>query len=148
MRGGVYGKLIISPNSEVIIGKNVRFFSNCQFESFSGSHVYIGDNVYFNNNCSLIVRDRVTIGEDTIISQNVVIRDSDVHKIEGKAFHSPINIGRHVWIGTNAIILKGVTIGDGAVIAAGSLVTKDVLPNTCVGGNPARLLEENVRWNQ
>jgi len=52
----------------------------------------------------------------------------------------PVTIGDHVWIGTRALILPGVTIGDGAVVGAGSVVTKDVLPNGVVAGNPARLL--------
>jgi acetyltransferase-like isoleucine patch superfamily enzyme len=58
----------------------------------------------------------------------------------------PIIIGNHVWVGMNATILKGVTIGDGAIIAAGSIVTKDVKANTLVGGVPARILKENVEW--
>ena len=57
-------------------------------------------------------------------------------------------IGSHVWIGCNVLILKGVTVGDGAVIAAGSVVTKDVPAASLVGGNPARILKENVTWGE
>ena len=58
----------------------------------------------------------------------------------------PIKIGNHVWIGQRATVLKGVTIGDGAVIAAGSIVTRDVPPHSLVGGIPAKVLKENVEW--
>lgn len=59
---------------------------------------------------------------------------------------APINIGNHVWIGLRAIILKGVTIGDGAVIAAGAVVTNNVPANSVVAGVPARVMSENVNW--
>lgn len=58
----------------------------------------------------------------------------------------PIKIGNHVWIGINATILKGVTIGDGAIIAAGAVVNKDVEENSLVGGVPAKILKKNIFW--
>lgn len=66
--------------------------------------------------------------------------------IGGKEKTAPIQIGNHVWIGARAIILKGVTIGDGVVVAAGAVVTKDVPPNTLVGGVPAKIIKENISW--
>jgi acetyltransferase-like isoleucine patch superfamily enzyme len=76
-----------------------------------------------------------------------VIRDSDNHLLDGRDRRSaPIRIGDHVWIGLRATILKGVTIGDGAVVAAGALVIHDVPPGALVGGVPARVIRENVTW--
>ena len=59
----------------------------------------------------------------------------------------PIIIGNHVWIGMNVTILKGVRIGDGAIVAAGAVVTKDVPENTLVGGVPARVLKTDISWS-
>lgn len=73
--------------------------------------------------------------------------DRDYHKMNSRTEKiQPVKIENNVWIGCNCIILKGVVIGEGAVVAAGSVVTRDVAPKTLVGGNPARLLKEDVFW--
>lgn len=80
---------------------------------------------------------------------NVIIRDSDSHRITNEPSYSvrkPIVIGDDVWIGMNVIILKGVKIGTGAIIAAGAVVTKEVPPYTLVAGVPAKVIKENVSW--
>jgi acetyltransferase-like isoleucine patch superfamily enzyme len=79
----------------------------------------------------------------------VTIRDSDNHLITSNPDFQktmPIKIGNHVWIGLNAVILKGVTVGDGAIIAAGAVVTRDVPERCLVGGVPAKIIKENVKW--
>lgn len=84
----------------------------------------------------------------TVIAKQVLIRDSDNHDIiyDGYMKSAPIWIGKHCWIGMRACILKGVTIGDGAIVAAGSVVTRDVPARALVGGVPARIIKENVEW--
>ncbi|MBO7744922.1 hypothetical protein I8J29_12005 [Paenibacillus sp. MWE-103] len=72
--------------------------------------------------------------------------DTDTHRIEGMSETKPTVIGDRVWIGSKATILKGVTIGEGAVVAAGSLVSKDVAPYALVAGVPAKPIRENVSW--
>ena len=73
--------------------------------------------------------------------------DRDYHSTgQGTEILKPVAIGNNVWIGCKAIILKGVTIGEGAVVAAGSVVTKDVAPFTLVAGNPARVIREVKGW--
>ena len=103
---------------------------------------------YINHNVNISVFSEVTIGECCVISENVVIRDSDNHKIIGSNSNetAPIKIGNHVWIGMNTVILKGVTIGDGAIIAAGSVVVHDVPANALVAGVPAKVVKNDVSW--
>jgi len=135
--------------------KNARLQVNGDFRIFSGSRVLVWINStlilgsgYINNNLILSCYDRIEIGHDVAISENVCIRDSDNHDILNSAHEKtkPVKIGNHVWIGTNVIVLKGVTIGDGAVIAAGSVVNKDIPAGCLAGGVPARVLKELVEW--
>ena len=103
---------------------------------------------YINRNCRIKCFNRIEIGKQVAISENVTLRDSDVHKITGSTNSNtkPIKIGNHVWIGTNSIILKSVSIGDGAVVAAGSLVNKDVPSRSLVAGIPAKIIRSSVEW--
>ena len=102
---------------------------------------------YINSCVNISVSGSVTIGRNVIISENVTIWDSDAHHIVGRPRGpQPIIIGDHVWIGLNATILKGVTIGDGAVIAAGALVNRNVPPRMLVAGVPARPVRL-VEWS-
>lgn len=97
---------------------------------------------------------KIEIGKDCMFSADIVIMNTDVHKIydtttklktnEGKE----ISIGNHVWLGIRTIVLKGVNIGDNSIVAAGSIVTKDVKANTVVSGNPARQVKENRNWSR
>ncbi len=81
---------------------------------------------------------KIEIGDSTIIGHQVLMLDTDFHGIDGHPEkQGPIKIGKHVWIAARAIILKGVTIGDNAIVAAGSVVTKNVAENAIVAGNPA-----------
>jgi len=88
----------------------------------------------------------IHIGEGSLIGAGCLICDSDMHEIplaSGNPIQiSPIHIGKHVFIGANCIILKGVNIGDGAVIGAGSVVTSDIPPATLAAGQPAKVLRE------
>jgi acetyltransferase-like isoleucine patch superfamily enzyme len=103
---------------------------------------------YINRHVKIKCFERIQIGKDVAISENVTIWDSDAHDIcqAGYRRTAPVTIGNHVWIGTNAIILKGVTIGDGAIVAAGATVNRDVPPHALVGGVPAKVLKTNMEW--
>lgn len=117
---------------------------------FDGGHIEVGNNSYMNASL-LQCASRITIGDDCAIASDALIQDTDFHPMldsEGREKQSsiPICIGNKVWVGAKAIILKGVTIGDGAVVAAGAVVTKDVPAHCIVAGNPARVVRENVTW--
>ena len=103
---------------------------------------------FFNSNIKIRCHEKIEIGENVAISHDVTIMDSDAHEGLWKGYKKtkPIKIGNHVWIGTRATILKGVTIGDNAIIAAGSVVTKDVPSNTVVAGVPAKVIKTNINW--
>ena len=105
---------------------------------------------FANTNTIINCFSYIEIGSGTYISDDVRIQDSDNHTVYengvAKEQTKPIIIGDHVWVGKNAIILKGVTIGEGAVVAAGSVVVKDVPSKTLVAGNPAKVIKENVEW--
>jgi acetyltransferase-like isoleucine patch superfamily enzyme len=124
------------------------------FSIFYGSSIYINQGAtlelgsgYCNYNCSIGCFEHITIGNGVFIGQQVLIRDSDDHQLnQNNNVTKPIHIGNHVWIGMRATILKGVTIGDGAVIAAGAVVICDVPANSLVGGVPAKIIRENICW--
>ena len=103
---------------------------------------------FINEGCQITCASHTTLGKGCTIGRDVVIRDYDGHTIDlpGYEIAKPIHIGEHVWIGNRAIILKGVTIGDGAIVAAGALVTGDVPAHTIVAGIPARIIKENINW--
>lgn len=100
----------------------------------------IGNGSHINRGCTLDARGGITIGNSVSVSQGVMIMTGtrEVNSPNFQVRYSPITIGNHVWVGCGAIILQGVSIGDGAVIAAGSVVSKDVEPYTIVGGIPAK----------
>lgn len=116
-------------------------------------HLQIGDRVFFNFRCHIGVVNSVTIGDDVLIGSNVLIIDhahgyNNSRDIETRAADrflyskGPIVIENNVWIGENVCILAGVTIGKNSVIGANTVVTKDVLPNCIVVGNPMRIIRE------
>ena len=102
---------------------------------------------FINENVQITCGDKIEIGEGTAIARDVIIRSFDGHPIDGQSMSAPITIGKHVWIGQRAMILKGVTIGDDAVIAAGAVVTKDIPAGCLAAGVPAKVIRENVKWS-
>ncbi len=124
-----------------IITENCQFYSGVRLEVGKGAEIKIGNGTYLNRNTVIVANKKVEIGSDCRISWDVIIMDSDQHEIPGKeSSDKSVCIESNVWIGCRSIILKGVRIGTGAVVAAGSVVTKDVQPNTIVGGVPAKVI--------
>ena len=113
------------------------FYTDC------GKNLVIGKNVFINSGCKGQDQGGIEIGDGTLIGHNVVLATLN-HALaperRGDLIPRPIRIGKYVWVGSRAVNLPGVTIGDGAVIAAGAAVTKDVPENSVVGGVPARVL--------
>ena len=112
-----------------------------------GYNIHTGKNVFFNFNCVILDVMKVEIGDHVLIGPDVQIYTA-THPLDAKTRNSwleyakPVTIGDDVWIGGGAIIYPGVSIGNGAVIAAGAVVTKSVPANVVMGGNPAKILKE------
>ena len=135
---------------------------DCELIAYRGGEIRIGDYTWMSLRGQIISASSVAIGSYCIIARDVYIGDTNEHPLDAAerrkqtiaylergvppdrsyADAAPVVIGSDVWVGERAMILKGVTIGDGAIVAAGSVVTKPVPPNTIVAGNPARVVKE------
>lgn len=114
------------------------------FYATGGSGLRVGRNVFINQNCTFYDLGGIDIGDDVMIGPNVSLITSghplDPSQRRSVTVAKPIVIERNVWIAAGATIISGVTVGENAVVAAGSVVTKDVPANTLAGGNPARAI--------
>ena len=110
-----------------------------------GKNITIGRDVFINSGCHFQDQGGIEIGDGALIGHNVVLATIN-HDLDPamnrKNHYAPIKIGAHVWVGSNATILSGVSIGEWSVVAAGVVVTKDVPPMTVVGGVPARIIKK------
>lgn len=124
------------------IEKSFRMFP--PFYTDCGKNTHIGKDVFINSGCRFQDQGGITIGDGVLFGHNVVLatlnHESNPNN-RGDMIPEPIVIGNHVWIGANATVLPGVTVGDGAIIAAGAVVSKDVKENTVVGGVPAKFIK-------
>lgn len=163
----------VSSERSVSAGENCVLGCSIVVENDKGS-IVIGDNTYISGGTTIISACGVKVGSDVLIAWGCTIVDHDSHSLDwterardvaswrkGIAAGglttaatlknwavvpmAAVHIGDKAWLGFNVIVLKGVTIGEGAVVAAGSVVTKDVSPWTLAAGNPARTIKELPR---
>jgi galactoside O-acetyltransferase len=151
-------RIRVPRGARIAIGKSSILHCNIAFDSDAGQ-ITIGDRVYIGRS-HLACHTKIDIGSDVIISWGVTIVDHNSHSLcweqrkndvsnwargikewEGVR-RAPVKIEDKVWIGFNAIVLRGVTIGEGAVVGAGAVVTRNVPAYTIVAGNPARPIRE------
>lgn len=144
----VLGKPYIRNDGEIIIGDKLILFSHVattELVSLSGGRVEIGNNVFINYGSSIGASELVRIGDGCQIGSHAIIMDNDYHQADDKTAKpesKPVILEDHVWLGVRVTVLKGVTIGEGAVVAAGSVVTKDVPSRTLAAGVPARVIRD------
>jgi len=133
---------LLSQITNSTIDESVAVFTPLYFNY--GKHTKIGKNVFINFNCTFLDLGGITIEDDVFIAPNVSLL-SEGHPVSPENRHSlqagHIHIKKNAWIGAGAIILRGITIGENAVISAGTVVSKDVPDNTVVGGIPAKIIK-------
>jgi acetyltransferase-like isoleucine patch superfamily enzyme len=152
-----------SPSS-IKVGANTLVLGELLTFAHQGQ-IEVGESCFIGENSRIWSAASVTIGNRVLISHNVNIHDTDGHPVDAQLRHehfnqistvghpieqdclpsSPVCIQDDVWIGFNCTILKGVTVGQGAIIGASSVVTKDVLANTIVAGNPACFIRKVIQ---
>ena len=132
----LFSQLIGQPVDESF-GLFPPFYTDC------GKNIHIGKNVFLNMGCKFQDQGGIYIDDGALIGHNVVLATLN-HAMSpedrGTMIPMPIHIGKNVWIGANATVLPGVTIGDSAIVAAGAVVTRDVPENAIVGGVPAKVM--------
>lgn len=144
------GNFVVSiPDvGKITIGEFLMCAGPAYLKAERGGEIVIGNRVFLNHNFSATAMDKIVIGNNCNVANNCVIVDHDHAIIDGSPSSSEytiesVHIGNRVWIGANVTILKGVTIGDDAVIAAGAVVTHDVKAGTLVAGVPARTIQNH-----
>lgn len=133
----LFGELTCRP-----VGEDFRllppFYTTC------GRNIRVGRNVFINQNCTFYDLGRISIGDDVLIGPNVslITEGHPVAPSERRSYvlARPIVVERGVWIAAGATVIGGVRVGENSVVAAGSVVTRDVPSNTLVGGNPASVI--------
>ncbi len=142
----MYTYFAAAQNSELCITGRCHVSYGCDIKIFSDGKLEL-HNCSLNSYSQIRCKNHIYIGENTRISRNVQIWDDDHHKIKGASDNNKeIIIEKNVWIGAGAIILKGVRIGEGSMVAAGAVVTRSIPSHCVVGGVPARIISKDFYW--
>lgn len=146
----VWGRPVIQNYGTMILQNRVRLISTVARSELvvaEGATLQIDDGVYINYGCSIGVNELIHIGPNCTIGTYVILMDNDFHRLEPERRQerpesAPIILEENVWLGARVIVLRGVTIGTGSVIGAGSVVTRDVPPRSVAAGVPANLIKQ------
>ncbi len=151
-KGTYFSKIEVTWPHKVTIGNNCRLEHNIYFHYdgiySAGQSICIGDNVFIGNNTEFNISDKIIIGNNCLIAAGCRFIDHN-HGLEKKSLmrnqiapKQKINLENDVWLGCNVVVLMGVSIGEGVVVAAGSVVTKSIPPYEIWGGVPAKKISE------
>lgn len=140
--------LYVGNEGEFVVDDVFIFYSGCDVSINKCAKLHVKKG-YMNDRGRIACFDSISIGSGVKMGEDVIIRDSDNHQIirDGYQKIQGITIMDHVWIGMRAMILKGVCIHEGSIIAAGSLVNKSIPKCTLAGGVPCKVIRENIEWN-
>lgn len=144
---------ISGDNNRLIIDRTARFMGPCSITMDGDSKLSIGENAGIRD-VKFVMKDAdIEVGKLCMFSNHVLLRNTDAHKVisleENQVMNKPrdIRLGEHVWIGQNATILKGVSIGNNSIVAFGTVVTKDVPANAIVAGVPSKVVKTGITWD-
>lgn len=145
-------------NNKIIIGDNCKLGYNCKIYVIGDNcELIIGSGSTFSHDVELLVQEnnsKVIIGEDCMFSHHINVRTSDAHPVfdiimgSRSNYAKNVKIGNHVWLTPECIVQKGCSIGDGAIVATRSIVTKDIPKNVLAAGIPAKIIKQNVSWGR
>ena len=155
--GGVYDSRqdscrIYLVNSTLEIEGDVSLYPGVVIYA-TNARILIKNGTIINGGTNIIALKEIEIGEGCLMAHGVMIRDNDGHKLgdlDGKELSMGIEkttVGNYCWLGQKSMILKGVTLHNNVIVAAGAVVTKSVEPNNIVAGIPAKVIKENVNWS-
>ena len=132
--------------TDLEIGDDFKIWSGHRSTLISGwGRLRIGDRVFINVGTVVLSVNEIEIGDDVALANEVYVVDSNSHGLEGRPHvEAPVRIGDGTWVGARAMVLPGVTIGKRVMVAAGSVVTRDVPDDVLVAGNPARVVRPLV----
>ncbi|AWH86733.1 acetyltransferase [Flavobacterium album] len=143
------GKIVFGNDVQIGVVNSPNYFSHYTYVEArnSASQIIIGNNVAINNGFSMVAMKKIVIEDNVLIGVNCYITDTDSHHLdplrrnEANPPVKEVHIMKNVFLGSNVIVLKGVTIGENSVIGNSSVVTKDIPPNVIAAGNPARVIK-------
>lgn len=144
---------ISGNNNRLIINRTARFMGPCIITMDGDSNLLIGENAGIRD-VQFVLKDAdIEVGKLCMFSNHILLRNTDSHKVINLEDNQVTNasrsirLGEHVWIGQNATILKGVSIGDNSIVALGTIVTKDVPANSIVAGVPSKVVKTGITWD-
>lgn len=138
--------LRMDKNSRLYVDGSFSFMYGADIILFENAQMRLGNGSFINSDCKIRCHKEISVGEGCAISHDFTVMDSDAHFLNNDNHTKPVHIGDRVWIGTRVTVLSGVHIGDGAVIAAGSVVNRDVPAGALAAGVPAKVIRKNVDW--
>jgi len=139
-------------NSTLTINGNVSLYPGVQILA-NDAEIIIGNGTKINGSTQLIAMNKIEIGTGCFFAQGVIVRDNDGHKLSSDENPPdieclPVIIGNHCWLGQRSMVLKGATLSDNVVVAAGAVVTKDASQGSLIAGIPAKVIANNISWSE
>ena len=141
--------LLLEDNAVLRLKGRASIMSGADIQLFKNSEVEIGEGTAINSGFQLVCAERIVLGNDVHIGRDVWIRDNNgEHYIiqPGYTWKAPVVIGDHCWLGSNVSVMKGVTIGEGTVVSANSVVTHSLPAHCIAAGNPAEVVSTDIVW--